>query len=63
VILSSSKLRCFRIIIINNYIANLTIPNLEIFLFCQHNATGGGNLELEQTITFREIFFVKVRSV
>jgi hypothetical protein len=26
------------------------IPNLEIFLFCQHNSTGGGNLELRQTI-------------
>jgi hypothetical protein len=23
-------------------------PNLEIFLFCQHNSTGGGNLELRQ---------------
>jgi hypothetical protein len=28
----------------------ITIPNLEIFLFCQHNSTGGGNLELRQTI-------------
>jgi hypothetical protein len=28
----------------------LRIPNLEIFLFCQHNSTGGGNLELRQTI-------------
>jgi hypothetical protein len=28
----------------------LRIPNLEIFLFCQHNSTGGGNLELKQTI-------------
>jgi hypothetical protein len=26
------------------------IPKLEIFLFCQHNSTGGGNLELRQTI-------------
>jgi hypothetical protein len=27
------------------------IPNLETFLFCQHNSTGGGNLELlRQTI-------------
>jgi hypothetical protein len=26
------------------------IPNLEIFLFCQRNSTGGGNLELRQTI-------------
>jgi hypothetical protein len=24
----------------------IRIPNLEIFLFCQHNSTGGGNLEL-----------------
>jgi hypothetical protein len=31
------------------------IPNLEIFLFCQHNSTGGGNLELRQTCeSFRE---------
>jgi hypothetical protein len=27
------------------------IPNLEIFLFCQLNSTGGGNLELRQTIS------------
>jgi hypothetical protein len=27
----------------------IRIPNLEIFLFCQHNSTGGGNLELGQT--------------
>jgi hypothetical protein len=27
----------------------IRIPNLEIFLFCQHNSTGGGNLELRQT--------------
>jgi hypothetical protein len=26
----------------------ITIPNLEIFLFCQHNSTGGGNLKLRQ---------------
>jgi hypothetical protein len=25
----------------------IRILNLEIFLFCQHNSTGGGNLELE----------------
>jgi hypothetical protein len=33
-------------------IANLVIriPNLYIFLFCQHNSTGGGNLELRQTL-------------
>jgi hypothetical protein len=28
----------------------IRIPNLEIYLFCQHNSTGGGNLELRQTI-------------
>jgi hypothetical protein len=28
----------------------IRIVNLEIFLFCQHNSTGGGNLELRQTI-------------
>jgi hypothetical protein len=28
----------------------VTIPNLEIFLFFQHNSTGSGNLELRQTI-------------
>jgi hypothetical protein len=28
----------------------IRIHNLEIFLFCQHNSTGGGNLELRQTI-------------
>jgi hypothetical protein len=28
-------------------------PNLEIFLFCQHNSTGGGNLELIQTICYK----------
>jgi hypothetical protein len=28
----------------------IRIPSLEIFLFCQHNSTGGGNLELRQTI-------------
>jgi hypothetical protein len=28
----------------------IRIPNLEIFLFCQHNSTGGGNLELRQTV-------------
>jgi hypothetical protein len=29
----------------------IRISNLEIFLFCQHNSTGGGNLELRQTIS------------
>jgi hypothetical protein len=28
----------------------LVIADLEIFLFCQHNSTGGGNLELRQTL-------------
>jgi hypothetical protein len=28
----------------------IRIPNFEIFIFCQHNSTGGGNLELRQTI-------------
>jgi hypothetical protein len=28
----------------------IRIPNVETFLFCQHNSTGGGNLELRQTI-------------
>jgi hypothetical protein len=28
----------------------ITIPSLEIFLFCQHNSTSGGNLELRETI-------------
>jgi hypothetical protein len=31
----------------------IRIPNLEIFLFCQHNSTGGGNLELRQTSPFK----------
>jgi hypothetical protein len=31
----------------------IRIPNLEIFLFCQHNSTGGGNLELRQTILLK----------
>jgi hypothetical protein len=33
----------------------ITIPSLEIFSFCQHNSTGGGNLELRQT-TYRVFF-------
>jgi hypothetical protein len=28
----------------------IRIPNLEFFLFCQHNSTGGGNLESRQTM-------------
>jgi hypothetical protein len=38
----------YKIIILPTLV--ITIPNLEIFLFCQHNSTGGGNLELRQTI-------------
>jgi hypothetical protein len=32
----------------------IRIPNLELFLFCQHNSTGDGNLELRQTINVHE---------
>jgi hypothetical protein len=39
----------YKIIILPTLITR--IPNLEIFLFCQHNSTGGGNLELRQTIS------------
>jgi hypothetical protein len=40
----------------------IRIPNLEIFLFCQHNSTGSGNLELRQTkFHSRWIFLVKVK--
>jgi hypothetical protein len=38
----------YKIIILPTLV--ITIPNLEIFLFFQHNSTGGGNLELRQTI-------------
>jgi hypothetical protein len=38
----------YKIIILPTLV--IRIPNLEIFLFCQHNSTGGGNLELRQTI-------------
>jgi hypothetical protein len=38
----------YKIIILPTLV--ITIPNLEIFLFYQHNSTGGGNLELRQTI-------------
>jgi hypothetical protein len=31
----------------------ITIPSLEIFLFCQHNSTCGGNLELKHVIVER----------
>jgi hypothetical protein len=37
----------YKIIILPTLV--IRIPNLEIFLFCQHNSTGGGNLELRQT--------------
>jgi hypothetical protein len=43
----------YKIIILPTLVTR--IPNLEIFLFCQHNSTGGGNLELRQTCeSFRE---------
>jgi hypothetical protein len=32
-------------------------PNLEIFLFCQRNSTGGGNLELRQTILLKSVIW------
>jgi hypothetical protein len=38
----------YKIIILPTLV--IRTPNLEIFLFCQHNSTGGGNLELRQTI-------------
>jgi hypothetical protein len=38
----------YKIIILPTLV--IRIPNLEIFLFYQHNSTGGGNLELRQTI-------------
>jgi hypothetical protein len=38
----------YKIIILATLV--IRIPKLEIFLFCQHNSTGGGNLELRQTI-------------
>jgi hypothetical protein len=37
----------YKIIILPTLV--IRIPNLEIFIFCQHNSTGGGNLELRQT--------------
>jgi hypothetical protein len=58
----------YKIIILPTLV--IRIPNLEIFLFCQHNSAGGGNLELRQTILhFRikaklmHITFVLVNSV
>jgi hypothetical protein len=38
----------YKIIILPTLV--MRIPNLQIFSFCQHNSTGGGNLELRQTI-------------
>jgi hypothetical protein len=38
----------YKIIILPTLV--IRIPNLQIFSFCQHNSTGGGNLELRQTI-------------
>jgi hypothetical protein len=38
----------YKIIILPTWV--IRIPNLEIFLFLQHNSTGGGNLEFRQTI-------------
>jgi hypothetical protein len=35
-------------IILPTLVILVRTPNLEIFLFCQHNSTGGGNLELRQ---------------
>jgi hypothetical protein len=40
----------YKIIILPTLV--IRIPNLEIFLFCQHISTGGGNLELRQTISW-----------
>jgi hypothetical protein len=40
----------YKIIILPTLVI-IIIPNLEIFLFCQHNSTGGGNFELRQTIS------------
>jgi hypothetical protein len=39
----------YKIIILPTLV--IRISKLEIFLFCQHNSTGGGNLESRQTIT------------
>jgi hypothetical protein len=38
----------YKIIILPTLV--IRIPNLEIILFCQHNPTGDGNLELRQAI-------------
>jgi hypothetical protein len=47
-ILASTKLCCLLIIILPTLF--ITTFNLGIFLFCQHNSTGGGNFELRQNI-------------
>jgi hypothetical protein len=60
-ILVSSKLRCFRITFILPT-SVMTIPNLEIFLFCQYNSTHGGNLKLRQTIVLKFGKIVKLFS-
>jgi hypothetical protein len=39
----------YKIIILSTLVI-IKIPNLEIFLLCQHNSTGSGNLELRPTI-------------
>jgi hypothetical protein len=44
----------YKIIILSTLV--ITIPSLEILLFCQHNLTGGGNLELRQTINLAHLF-------
>jgi hypothetical protein len=38
----------YKIIILPTLV--IRIPNLKIFLFCQHTSTGSGNLKLRQTI-------------
>jgi hypothetical protein len=48
----------YKIIILPTLV--IRIPNLELFLFCQHNSTGGGNLELRQTIS---IIFLDFKAV
>jgi hypothetical protein len=48
----------YKIIILPTLV--IRIPNLEIFLFCQHNSTGGGNLELRQTIHICHIGWFKM---
>jgi hypothetical protein len=41
----------------------IRIPNLEIFLFCQHNSTGGGNLELRQTIHPYRLIYINPNEI